>query len=180
MMTTRLMGGNISNKAHTLAAHYNDDNLRYLRGFGEREFTYKEWDKNTYDPRRNRHYGLSLRTACDWGFVEVRQERVTRATLCYVAAPNSELILGRAEDINRLPTVTRAVLQVNYPSMIPKLIEMETGNVRNYYRWNEEKFQAWKQANVEKTIDGMQYYIDRAKNEFERRNKQMGKLLNLL
>lgn len=67
MMTTRLMGGHASNKAYTLADHYNDENLRYLRSFGEREFTYKEWDKNTYDSRRKCHCGLSLRTAVDWG-----------------------------------------------------------------------------------------------------------------
>lgn len=180
MMTTRLMGGNASNKAYTLVDHYNDENLRYLRSFGEREFTYKDWDKTTYDPRRRCHCGLSLKTACDWGFVEVRQERVTRATLCYIAAPNSELILGRAEDIDRLPTVTRAVLLVNYPSMITKYIPMETGLVRNYYRWNEAKFQAWKQANIEATASELQYYVDCAKSELDRRNNQMGRLLNLL
>ena len=180
MMTTRLMGGNVANKAYILADHYNDENLHYLRSFGEREFTYKEWDKMTYNSHGRYHYGLSLNTACNWGFVEVRQERVIRTTLCYIAAPNSELILGRAEDIDRLPTVTQAVLRVNYPSMITKFIPMETGNVRNYYRWNEEKFQAWKQANVESTINGFQYYVDRAKNELERCNNQMGRLLNLL
>ena len=180
MMTTRLMHGHVTKSAYIMMDHYNDENLRYLRSFGEREFTYKEWDKMTYDPRRNYHHGLSLKTARDWGFVEVRQERVTRATICYVAAPNSELVLGRAEDIDRLPTVTQAVLRVNYPSMVTKCIQMETGSVRNYYRWNEEKFQAWKRANVEKILDGMQYYVDRAKNELERRNEQMGRLLNLL
>lgn len=180
MMTTRLMGGNAANKANILADHYNDENLHYLRSFGEREFTYKDWDKMTYNSHGRYHYGLSLNTACDWGFVEVRQERVTRAALCYIASPKSELVLGRVEDIDRLPTVTRAVLQANYPTMIARYIPMETGLVRNYYRWNEEKFQAWKQANVEKTIAEMQYYVDRAKTELELRNKQMGGLLNLL